>query len=171
MSRCRLTTFLLLCLVAAAAAAEPITASRGRWSGPVGERSSAWPGDGKVELRLDGSADRFTFDVAGPGGSLIAGEFQAGKRKDVFGPPASKGLMSFFGRGSPVNPLEGKPLAWARRAGDELIVYRLDINDGAHRLDRIVLVPAGDRMRVAWNRGKAECRPKSAMPTMSLAAR
>jgi len=144
----------LLGVLAAAAAAEPIADSRGRWAGPIADSSGWTGGAGRVELRVDGGGERFTVDFAGPGGALLAGEFQAGKdrSKDVFGPPAAKGLMSFLGRGSPVNPLDGKPLAWARRAGGELVVYRLDLRGGAHRLDRLAIAPAGDRLGVAFER-------------------
>jgi hypothetical protein len=142
-------------MLAGVAAAEPVASSLGRWSGSVAERSPGWPaGEAGVKLTVEGSAERFSVDLAGPGGPLLSGEFQTGKgkSKDVFGPPAAKGLLSFLGRGSAINPLEGKPLAWARRAGGDLIVYRLDLRGGAHRLDRLVLSPAGDRMGVAFER-------------------
>jgi hypothetical protein len=145
--------FVLAGLIAGAAAAEPIAASRGRWAGPIGEQAPGKQGGpGRIELRVDGTADRFTVDLAGPGGALLAGEFQSGKDKDVFGPPAAKGLMSYLGRGSTVNPLEGKPLAWARREGETLIVYRLDLRGGAHRLDRLELKPSGERIGVVFER-------------------
>lgn len=151
--RRRLTTLLLAGLVAGAAAAEPITASRGQWGGVVTERTPgpALPAD-RVALRIDGGAERFSVNFAGPGGPLLSGEFQAGARKDVFGPPAARGLLSFLGRGSSVNPIEGKPLAWARRAGEEVVVYRLDLRDGAHRLDRLALMPSGNRLEIAFER-------------------
>jgi hypothetical protein len=140
-------------LIAGTVAAEPIAASRGRWAGPIGEQASGKSGGGgRIELRVDGTADRFTVDFAGPGGSLVAGEFSTGKRKDVFGPPEASGLMSYLGRGSTVNPLAGKPLAWARREGETLIVYRLDLRGGAHRLDRLELKPAGERIGVVFER-------------------
>lgn len=151
-SRNAAVTILLLAF-AVAAAAEPIAASRGRWSGPIGEQTSGKQGGaGRIELRVNGTADRFTVDFAGPGGSLVAGEFSAGKQKDVFGPPAASGLMSYLGRGSSVNPLDGKPLAWARRDGETLIVYRLDLRGGAHRLDRLELKPSGERIGVVFER-------------------
>ena len=164
-------TVLLGSLIAGAAAAEPIAASRGRWAGPIGE-ASGWPGGaGRIELRVDGTADRFTVDFTGPGGSLVAGEFHAGKRKDVFGPPAASGLMSYLGRGSTVNPLEGKPLAWARREGETLIVYRLDLRGGAHRLDRLELKPSGERIGVVFERREHDRAPERFAASLERSAR
>ena len=134
--------------------AEPIAASRGTWTGPIGERSSGWAsGAGKVELRVEGSEERFSLNLAGPGGSLLVGEFQASNRKDIFDPPAAKSLMSFLGRPSTAtNALEGKPLLWVRRAGEELIVYRLELQGGPYRLDRLVLRPTGNRLDLTLER-------------------
>jgi hypothetical protein len=139
-------------LVAGAACAEPIEASRGQWSGAVAERSANAPGQGRVALRVEGTAERFKLELANAGGPVFAGEFVRGERKDVYGPPAAKGLMSMLGRGSTVNPVDGKPLAWARRTGDELVVYLLDLRNGAHRLDRMAIVPADGRVRIAFER-------------------
>ena len=170
-SRNAAVTILLLAF-AIAAAAEPIAASRGRWAGPIGEQASGKPGGaGRIELRVDGTADRFTVDFAGSGGSLVAGEFSAGKQKDVFGPPAAKGLMSFLGRGSAVNPLEGKPLAWARRDGETLIVYRLDLRGGAHRLDRLELKPSGERIGVVFERREHDRAPERFAASLERSAR
>ncbi|GIK84550.1 MAG: hypothetical protein BroJett026_00310 [Betaproteobacteria bacterium] len=148
-----LVVLLLAGLPAAAGAADPVAGSRGQWSGSVTERTPgpALPAD-RVTLRIDGAADRFSVHLAGPAGALLAGEFQAGARKDVYGPPAARGLMSFLGRGSAVNPVEGKPLAWARRDGDGLVVYRLDLGAGAHRLDRLTVAPEGTRLAIAFER-------------------
>jgi hypothetical protein len=165
-------TVLLGSLIAGAAAAEPIAASRGRWSGPIADRPAGGPGGaGRIELRVDGTAARFTVDFAGPGGSLVAGEFSVGKQKDVFGPPAAKGLMSFLGRGSEVNPLEGKPLAWARRDGETLIVYRLDLRGGAHRLDRLELKPSGERIGVVFERREHDRALESFTASLERSAR
>jgi len=164
-------TVLLGSLIAGAAAAEPIAASRGRWAGPIGEASGWTGGAGRIELRVDGTADRFTVDFTGSGGSLVAGEFNAGKRKDVFGPPAASGLMSYLGRGSTVNPLEGKPLAWARRDGDTLIVYRLDLRGGAHRLDRLELKPSGERIGVVFERREHDRAPERFTASLERSAR
>ena len=141
-------------LIASAAAAEPIAASRGRWAGPIGEQAPGKQGGpGRIELRVDGTADRFTVDFAGPGGPLVAGEFSAGQAaRTCSGRRRRRGLMSYLGRGSTVNPLEGKPLAWARREGETLIVYRLDLRGGAHRLDRLELKPSGERIGVVFER-------------------
>lgn len=170
-SRNAAVTILLLAF-AIAAAAEPIAASRGRWAGPIGEQASGKPGGaGRIELRVDGNAERFTIDFAGAGGSLVAGEFTAGKRKDVFGPPAASGLMSYLGRGSTVNPLEGKPLAWARREGETLIVYRLDLRGGAHRLDRLELKPSGERIGVVFERREHDRAPERFAASLERSAR
>jgi hypothetical protein len=155
----------------AAAAAEPIAASRGRWAGPIGD-ASGWPaGAGRIELRVDGSDARFKVDLTGASGALVAGEFAAGKQKDVFGPPATSGLMSWLGRGSAVNPLEGKPLAWARREGDVLVVYRLDLRGGAHRLDRLELKPSGERIGVVFERREHDRPPERFAATLERSAR
>ena len=153
-SRYSAAAILLCMLIAGSTGAEPIAASRGVWSGPIGERSSGWPaGAAKVELRVDGSESRFSVNLAGPGGPLLIGEFQASKRKDVFDQPVAKSLMSFFTRSdNAANVLEGKPLLWARRAGEELVVYRLELQEGPYRLDRLVLTPAGNRLAVVFER-------------------
>jgi len=170
-SRNAAVTVLLLGF-AVAAAAEPIAASRGRWAGPIGEQPSGKQGGlGRLELRVDGTAARFTVDFAGPGGSLVAGEFSAGKQKDVFGPPAASGLMSYLGRGSSVNPLDGKPLAWARRDGETLIVYRLDLRGGAHRLDRLELKPSGERIGVVFERREHDRAPERFAASLERSAR
>lgn len=163
--------FVLAGLIAGAAAAEPIAASRGRWAGTIGEASGWSGGAGRMELRVDGSGERFTVDFTGPGGALVAGEFTAGKQKDVFGPPAASGLMSYLGRGSTVNPLEGKPLAWARRSGETLIVYRLDLRGGAHRLDRVELKPSGERIGVVFERREHDRAPERFTATLERSAR
>jgi hypothetical protein len=159
-------------LVAGAAAAEPIAASLGRWAGPAAGSGAAVPGGaGRVELRVDGTAERFTITFSGPGGPLLAAELAAGKEKDVFGPPAASGLMSYLGRGSAVNPLEGKPLAWARREGELLVVYRLDLSGGAHRLDRLALAPAGARMGIDFERRAHDRPPERFTATLERGAR
>ena len=60
--------------------------------------------------------------------------------------------MSYLGRGSAVNPTDGKPLAWARRDGETLVVYRLELRNGDYRLDRAVLAPTPTGLRVAFER-------------------
>jgi len=76
-------------LLSGAACAEPIAASRGRWTGPIAEHSAGWPGGkARIDLQVDGTEARFSVDLGAAGSSLLAGEFAAGKRKDVFGPPA-----------------------------------------------------------------------------------
>jgi hypothetical protein len=165
------TALVLAGLIAGAAAAEPIAASRGRWAGPIGE-ASGWPGGaGRMELRVEGTAGRFTVDLAGSGEPLLAGEFSAGKQKDVFGPPAASGLMSYLGRGSSVNPLEGKPLAWARRDSETLIVYRLDLRGGAHRLDRLELKPSGESIGIVFERREHDRPPARFTATLERSAR
>jgi len=168
----RRTLAIVACAVCfAAAAAEPIAASRGRWAGPIGD-ASGWPGGaGRIELRVDGSDARFKVDLSGPGGALVAGEFTAGKQKDVFGPPAASGLMSYLGRGSTVSPLEGKPLAWARRDNEALIVYRLDLRGGAHRLDRLELKPSGERIGVVFERREHDRPPERFTASLERSAR
>ena len=158
-------------LIAGAAAAEPIAASRGCWAGSIGDASGWTAGAGRIELQVDGSDARFKVEFAGPGGSLVAGEFSAGKQKDVFGPPAASGLMSYLGRGSTVNPLEGKPLAWARRDGETLLVYRLDLRGGAHRLDRVELKPLGERIGVVFERREHDRAPERFTATLERSAR
>ena len=157
----RLVVAGLLCgLLSGGAAAEPVAASRGTWTGQVSAGASGWP-SGKVELRVEGGESRFSVNLAGPGGSLLTSEFQAGNRTGVFEPPGTGGLrslMPFFGRGNAPNPLEGKPLLWARRAGEELLVYRLELQGGPYRLDRLVLTPAGTRLELAFER-RAHDRP------------
>jgi hypothetical protein len=159
-------------VLAGTAAAEPIAASRGVWAGTVGERTSGAPGgDGRVELRVDGAPQRFTVVLAGAGGTLLTGEMTAGKEKDVFGPPAGSGLMSYLGRGSTTNPLEGKPLVWARREGEVLIVYRLDLSGGAHRLDRLAMSPSGERIAIAFERREHDRPPERFTATLERRAR
>jgi hypothetical protein len=170
--RCLGPAIVLGICIAGAAAAEPIAASRGRWAGPAAE-SASWTsgGAGRVELRVDGTAERFTVIFAGPGGPLLAADLAAGKDKDVFGPPAASGLMSYLGRGSAVNPLEGKPLAWARREGELLVVYRLDLSGGAHRLDRLALAPAGERMGIDFERREHDRPPQRFTATLERGTR
>jgi hypothetical protein len=159
-------TLLVIGLIAEAAAAEPIAASRGTWVGAIGG-SAGWPsGAGKVELRVDGTDKRFSVTLAGPGGPLLDQAFQAGSRKDVFDPPPAGGMLSFLRGGSPANPLEGKPLSWARRAGEELVVYRLEVQDGPFRLDRLALKPAGDRVEVAFERRAHDRAPERFQTTL-----
>lgn len=163
--RSRLLAVLLCTCAAGSVTAEPIAGSRGRWTGTIAEPpAGSTLRAGAVELTVDGSAERFTVKLAGPGGEWVAGEFRAGERKDVFGAPTAKGVMALLGRGGQANPLEGKPLAWARRAGEELVVYRLDLSNGAHRLDRLALAPAGNRMGVVFERREHD-RPSVRMTT------
>jgi hypothetical protein len=154
---------ILLCsVIAGGVAAEPIADSRGTWTGAIGERSSAWSaGTAKIELRVEGGDSRFSVDFTGPGGPLLASEFQAGNRKDVFDPPAAKGFMSLFARPrATADTLNGKPLLWARRTNAELIVYRLELQGGPYRLDRLVLRPAGDRLDVVFERREHDRAPE-----------
>jgi hypothetical protein len=156
---------MLLCgLMADALRAEPITASRGTWSGTLDAQSSV--GKGAIALRLEGSESRFTVEFTGPSGTLLASEFQTGSRPNVFDPPQPKSFMSFFVRAAPSNPLEGGPRLWARRTGEELIVYRLDVQGGAHRLDRLSLKPAGNRLDVVFERRAHERAPERLQATL-----
>jgi hypothetical protein len=151
-----------------AALAEPIAASRGSWSGAIGERTSGWPaGATRVELRVDGSDKEFSVALSGPGGALLDASFVAGSRKDVFDPPAERGgLMALmFGSAAP-NPLEGKPLGWARRTTDELVVYRLEVQDGPFRLDRVAIKPIGDRVELTVERREHDRAPETFSATL-----
>jgi hypothetical protein len=171
-SRTASLVFLIAVQAAGAAFAEPIVASRGRWSGTVGEQPAASPvRSGSLQLRVDGSAERFTVNLAGAGGEFFAGEFRAGERKDVFGAPTSKGMMARLGLGSEAGPAEGKPLAWARRVGEELVVYRLELRNGAHRIDRLALAPAGDRIAVTFERREHDRAPTRFTTTLERSAR
>jgi hypothetical protein len=143
---------LVLATMATSLGAEPVAQSAGRWAGPISERSPGWLAEGRIELRVDGTPEKFSVDLVGPAGKMLGGEFRAGERKNVFGPPAATGLMSYLGRGSAVNPIEGKPLAWARRDGETLVVYRLELRNGLYRLDRAVLAPTATGLRVAFER-------------------
>ena len=136
--------------------------SRGTWTGSIGERSAGWSGGAaKIELRVDGSENRFSVNLSGPSGPLLADEFQAGKRKDVFDPLAAKGMMSVFGRsGASADILKGKPLLWARRTSAELVVYRLELQGGPYRLDRLVLKPAGNRLDMVFERREHDRSPE-----------
>jgi hypothetical protein len=150
-----LAAILLGVSLAAAVAAQPVTAIRGTWAGTIGARSEGWrQGEQRLELRVDGSESRLSIKLAAPGWQLLSGEFEPGERPGLFRlvPPQERGLMSLF-RGSPkVNPLEGAPLIWARRAGDSLVVYSLTIERGPYVLDRLELKPSGDRLSVAFDR-------------------
>jgi hypothetical protein len=97
----------------------------------------------------------------------VEASFIAGARKDVFDPPAERGgIMGFvFGSASP-NPLEGKPLAWARRTADELVVYRLEVQDGPFRLDRVAIKPLGDRVEVSVERREHDRAPETFSATL-----
>ena len=172
-SRHSAAALLLTALMAGGTAAEPIAAARGTWTGTIGERSSGWPGGAaKVELRVEGSDNRFSVNLAGPGGPLLTGEFQASKRNDVFDQPVAKSLMSFFTRSdNAANVLEGKPLLWARRAGEELVVYRLQLQGGPYQLDRLLLTPAGNRLAVAFERRGHDRAPERFSATLERQAR
>lgn len=144
---------ILLCTAAASAGAEPVAQSLGQWRGAVVERSAGAPvSQGPITLRLNGGGDRFSVDLSAAGASLVAGEFHPTARPDVFGPRATKGVASLLGRSGTVNPLEGKPLVWGRRAGEELVIYRLEVQAGTYQLDRLVLTPTGTRLALAFER-------------------
>jgi hypothetical protein len=164
--------FLLLGVFWSSAGAEPIASSRGRWAGTVGEQPAGSPvRPGALQLRVDGGPERFTVSLAGAAGELFGGEFRAGERKDVFGAPTSKGMMARLGLGTEAGPAEGKPLAWARRAGEELVVYRLELRNGAHRLDRLALAPAGERIGVTFERREHDRAPARFTATLERSAR
>ena len=167
----KLLAVLALATMATSLGAEPIAQSVGRWAGPITERSPGWLAEGRIELRVDGTPEKFSVDLVGPPGPMLAGEFRAGERKDVFGPPAATGLMSYLGRGSAVNPAEGKPLAWARRDGETLVVYRLELRSGAYRLDRAVLIPTAAGLRVAFERREHDKPAQTFTATLQTDAR
>jgi hypothetical protein len=79
--------------------------------------------------------------------------------------------MTRLGLGTEAGPAEGKPLAWARRAGEELVVYRLELRNGAHRLDRLALAPAGDRIAVTFERREHDRAPARFTATLERSAR
>jgi hypothetical protein len=163
-------TAALLCAVGTAAWAQSAWPGTGTWSGPVGERSAGSPGPGsRLDLRLDGGDKRFSVNLSSPEGTLLAGEFQTGGRGGVFVPPQRGGFMSyvpFVGRGGAAKPLEGQPLVWARRSGEDLVLYSLVVRDGPYRLDRVVLTPAGERLRVAFERREHEKAPERFSATL-----
>ena len=79
--------------------------------------------------------------------------------------------MSYLGRGSSANRRAGKPLAWARRDRETLIVYRLDLRGGAHRLDRLELKPSGERIGVVFERREHDRPPARFTATLERGAR
>ena len=57
------------------------------------------------------------------------------------------------------------------REGDVLVVYRLDLRGGAHRLDRLELKPAGERIGVAFERREHDRPPERFVATLERSAR
>ena len=138
--------------LANSAAAAPFEPS-GAWSGVVAESSASWPATAsKIELRLEPSGNLVSVKLTGPDGPLLNGEFQAVARDGVHESPTPSGLMALILRTKQVNPLEGQAMVWARRTGPSLIVYRLDVNGGPYRLDRMVLTASGNRLDLAFER-------------------
>jgi hypothetical protein len=140
--------------------AGPLEAGSGAWAGVVAESSASWPAaSSKVELRLEPTGKLVSVKLTGQEGAMFSGEFQASGREAVYEPPPPSGFMAFVLRTKQINPLEGQALVWARSTGAALVVYRLDINNGLFRLDRMVLTPSGNRLDLTFERREHDRSP------------
>ena len=106
-----------------------------------------------VNARLDATRDGFEIAINAPGAKPLDARMVPGPAPDVFEVEEGGGLFGFLGDGDDRSVLDGRPLLWARRAAESLVVYRLQIvADGGFELLHIVLTPAADRLEVSVQR-------------------
>lgn len=143
---CGLAAAMLLLLTLATARADgTLDAMLGRWSATAG---------GTPVMEWSRSGQGFTVRWTPPGHDPVTVAFESAGRPGVFGGKADDG-WSMFGDGTP-NPLEGKPLYWARTADDAFYLYRLEIYDrGDFELDRYAIRREADTMSVTLLRRTA----------------
>lgn len=143
---CGLAASLLVLLTLATASAEDaLDAMLGQWTAVAG---------GTPVMEWSRSDQGFKVRWTPPGHDPVTVGFEAAGRPGVFLGKADDG-WTMFGDGTP-NPLEGKPLYWARTADDAFYLYRLEIYDrGDFELDRYATRREGDGLAVTLVRRTA----------------
>ncbi|MFZ1426601.1 MAG: hypothetical protein WAS21_07535 [Geminicoccaceae bacterium] len=136
---------LLLLTLASASADGMLDAMLGRWSAAAG---------GTPVMEWSRNGDGFTVRWTPPGHDPVTVGFEPAGRPGVLVGKVDGG-WSMFGDGTP-NPLEGKPLYWARTTEDAIYLYSLEIHDrGDFELDRYATRREGDTLSVTLLRRTA----------------
>ncbi len=151
----RLLTAVLLLVAAGgvaprASADDGAAAVVGTWSGPVTVV------DGEVldlgstlTLVVASSGDGFEF-VLRSGQAVLDAQLSPDGHPGVYEAPTHdrSSIFSLFKGSQVADPLTGAPLVWARTTPGGVIVYRLDLDSGAFRLDRMAATRQGDGVQV-----------------------
>jgi hypothetical protein len=118
-----------------ASAESSIDALAGQWRGQV-RNGEADAGEARMAVAQRGSG--FTFTWAMPGSAPFEASFEPDEHRAGVYKVSGGGLLSLLGRQRDGDPLDGKPLVWARVEQAMLVVYSLTIDeDGGYRLGRL----------------------------------
>jgi hypothetical protein len=136
---------------AAALAADAPAALVGSWRGSV-DAGSANSSGAQVTLSVTQQDGGFLLSGVLPGSHRVEASFVPAQNPGVFR-PASGGIMSVFGGDGVGDPLNGKPLLWARSQGPRLVVYMLAVGDnGGYALDRYACTRDGQGVTIDFVR-------------------
>lgn len=139
-------------------AADGAAAVAGRWSGPLEAESGEPSSLGKsLTLVVAPDGNGFHVTVTSEQAFLDAGLVPDGHPGVYEAPTRGSGsIFSLFSPSRVVDPLTGAPLIWARTTPDGIVVYRLDLDSGAFRLDRLAAVRKGDQVEVTISERRHE---------------
>lgn len=144
---------LIALLLAGTARGELADALAGQWRGSLLVTGADTRTELPVNARLGATRDGFEVAINAPGAKPLDATMVPGPAPDVFEVKAGGGLFGFLGDGDDQSVLDGRPLLWARRTAESLVVYRLQIAaDGGFELLHIVLTPAAGRLEVTVER-------------------
>lgn len=140
---------LFLLLLAGDARGELVDALAGSWRGSLQIEGAEAGAELPVNARLEATRQGFEIAITAPGAKPLDATMVPGPAPDVFEVETGGGLFGFLADGNDRSVLDGRPLLWARRTAESLVVYRLHIvEDGGFELLHIVLTPAADRLEV-----------------------
>lgn len=145
---------LFLLLLAGNARAELAEALAGHWRGSLLVTGADAGTELPVNARLGATREGFEIAINAPGAKPLDAMMVPGPAPDVFEEKTGGGLFGFLADGDDESVLDGRPLLWARRTAESLVVYRLQIvAGGGFELLHIILTPAGaDRLEVIVER-------------------
>jgi hypothetical protein len=102
------------------------------------------------------------------GREIFRATLEPTNRRGVYESGSDGGLLAFFSRQRPPNPLAGGELSWGRQGEDDgLVAYSFRLNDGAYLLDRMALTPADGQLQLLFSKRRHGHAPAELVARLS----
>jgi hypothetical protein len=142
----------------------------GSWRGTLEGSTDGTGPDSQVSLDVRASDNGISISWRLPSGRTGAAGLAPGKAPGVY-EPENGGLFGMFRDEQAADPLEGRPLQWARIEGAALIVYTLTISvSGGYILDRLACTRTEDGVTLQFSRRRNGAEPEDLRALLTAAA-